>query len=424
MDQETTDDTARPAPRRRRRLAANLLICLVLVAAGIAGAVYFTRSAPKALKRPPEKITPLVVVEAVYPETRRVIVPAMGTVVPARELTLKPQVAGKVISIAPEFTEGGLLKAGQPVLEIEPDDYRLAVARKQSAVIDATYALKIEMGHQEVARREWDLLRDGSGRDAAEDPELALRKPHLDKVRADLAAADADLRKAQLDLERTRIQVPFNAVVRDTSVEVGSQVSAQEPLAELAGTDAYHVRVSIPSDRLKWIAIPGRSGETGSDARVQYRNGFTRNGRVDRLLSDLEEEGRMARILVSVADPLGLQAGASERPPLLIGEYVTVEIEGREVEGVYRIPRTALRDNTRVWIVGGDETLDIREVETVWRDAGTVLIREGIEPGDRLVVSDLSIPVAGMPVRVEGRSDDTPPGSPEGENVAGEAKGS
>ncbi|MBW2405898.1 MAG: efflux RND transporter periplasmic adaptor subunit, partial [Deltaproteobacteria bacterium] len=43
------------------------------------------------------------------------------------------------------------------ILQIDPKDYELALARKQSAVTDAEYALKLELGHQTVAKREWDL---------------------------------------------------------------------------------------------------------------------------------------------------------------------------------------------------------------------------------------------------------------------------
>jgi len=88
---------------------------------------------------------------------------------------------------------------------------------------------------------------------------------------------------------------------------------------------------------------------------------------------------------------------------------VRVEIEGRQVDAVYRIPRTALRDNISVWVAGEDDTLDIRRIETAWRDSHTVLIRSGLNPGDRLIVSDLPVPVAGMPLRVEEETAETPP---------------
>jgi hypothetical protein len=118
------------------------------------------------------------------------------------------------------------------------------------------------------------------------------------------------------------------------------------------------------------------------------------------LLGDLETEGRMARILVEVKDPLGLKAKGKYQLPLLIGEYVRIEIEGRELQNVYRIPRSALRDDANIWIASDDGKLEIRSVKTLWRDAQTVLLGEDLEPGSRLIVSNLAAPVNGMPVQI------------------------
>ncbi|MBU0986549.1 MAG: efflux RND transporter periplasmic adaptor subunit, partial [Proteobacteria bacterium] len=171
------------------------------------------------------------------------------------------------------------------------------------------------------------------------------------------------------------------------------------PLAELVGTDAYRIRVSIPVDRLEWIKIPGQAGDSGSKARIIYSQGHDCSGTVVRLMGDLATEGRMARILVEVLDPLGLNAANQGRAPLLIGEYVRVEIQGRKLERVFQIPRPALRDNSTIWIAAENQTLEIRNVRPVWRDAGIVLLQDGLKPGERLIVSDLAAPVQGMAVR-------------------------
>jgi RND family efflux transporter MFP subunit len=251
-----------------------------------------------------------------------------------------------------------------------------------------------------VAKREWELLK-GSKPANAIDVELALRKPHLEKARADLAAAEADLDQANLDLARTKISAPFNAIIRTKSVEKGSYVSAQEQLAELVCTDEYWIQASIPVDRLKWISIPKNAGEKGAKVRISYRNGFELAGTVIKLMGDLETEGRMARVMVYVKDPLGLKTPDRDRPPLIIGEYVSLEIEGRQLENIYAIPRAALRDNASIWIAKDDGKLEIHDVNTVWRDAQTVLVRDGLNPGDRLVISNIPAPVDGMSIKVQ-----------------------
>jgi len=403
-DTEKKGSVAEAKPRSWWRKLFTILLCVIILGAGIAGASYINKTAPKAHKRRPPSMAPLVQVQRIQRTHERAIVRVMGTVVPALEMVLKSRVSGEIVSIHPEFVEGGYLEKGTKVLQLDPQDYELAVERKQSQVANARYALKLELGHQEVAQREWELLK-GDGPAKAQDLELALRKPHLEKARAELAAAEADLKQAKLDLARTAVRSPFNAIVRTKHVELGSHVATQDILAELVGTDEYWVQASVPVDRLKWISIPTKMGEPGSRVRVIYgggsQSGYERKGMVIKLLGDLEAEGRMARVLVSVKDPLDRQAHGTRHPPLLIGDYVRVEIEGHELEDVFKIPRTALRDNSKIWIERGDGVLHIRQVDVVWRDPQYIFLRDGLKEGERLIVSDLSTPVEGMAVIVD-----------------------
>jgi RND family efflux transporter MFP subunit len=386
---------------------------LIIIGLGIGGASYLKKTAPQAKKRPPVPIIPIVETKPLVPASHQVVLSAMGSVVPAREMILKTRVPGQIQSVHPEFIGGGLISAGEKVLKIDPTDYELAIARAESDVANARYQLKVEMGYQDVARREWSLLGPGQAVDSQEE-ELALRKPHLAKAQSDLAAAQADLAQARLDLARTDVMAPFNAIVRKKNVVVGSQVTAQDALAELVGTDQYWIQVSLPVERLTWIRIPKTNRDQGAAATIFYR-GNQRQGRVARLLSDLESEGRMARVLVTIQDPLHLAAkGRESGPPLLIGEYVRVEIKGQQLEDVYRIPRSALRDNNTIWTLTDANTLKIMPVTTIWSDADSVLVRNGIVPGQHLIVSDLSIAVDGMTLMPAGTE------TPKGNTVAHE----
>ena len=383
------------------RFLCKIALPVIVLAGGLAVASYVYSTAPEAKrKRPPEK-APLVLVEGMVKSARQVIVPAMGTVVPAREIALKAQVSGTVKKMSPEFAVGGVFTEDAEIIAVNSKDYELAVVQKESQVADARYALKLEMGNQDVAKREWEIL-NGSRPANDSDAELALRKPHLEKARADLAAAKAQLEQARLNLARTKLKAPFNCIVMTKNVDLGSYVSNQAEIATLAGTDEYWVQAVIPVDRLKWVTIPRTRGDAGSHVRVVYgaegKSPAVREGGVIRLLADLEEEGRMARILISVKDPLDLHTPGSTQPPLLIGEYVRVEIEGPTLENVAPIPRSALRDGGKIWTVSDNGALDVRSVDIVWRDTDTVLVKNGIRNGERLVVSDLSAPVQGMKV--------------------------
>jgi hypothetical protein len=152
-----------------------------------------------------------------------------------------------------------------------------------------------------------------------------------------------------------------------------------------------------------WITIPDKTGRHGSPAVVQQSDGAKPearwDGRVSRLRTDLEAQGRMARALVTVRDPLGLESPSTKRVPLLIGSYVHVDIQGRELDDVAAIPRSALRDGQRVWLMGDRDKLVFRNVEIVWRDRDTVFIGGGLTAGERIVMSDIAAPVEGMALR-------------------------
>ncbi len=288
-------------------MVINILLSLMVIIAGIAGAAYISKSAPKARKRPPTRMTPLVQVINVNPDNHGVTVSAMGTVIPAREITLEARVAGEIVAINPEFTVGGFLEKDSEVLRIDSQDYELALTLTRAKVKEAESKLKILEAEAASARDEWGQLYRDRNQVNTEPPPLVFKQPQVTAARAMLTAEKAEVQKAQLNLSRTRIRTPFNAIVRTKHVDIGSQVSVQEKLAELVGTDEYWIQASIPVDRLNWIMIPRRPAEPGSKVRILLRNGYEIAGTVTKLLGDLGSEGRMARILVEVQDPLNLK---------------------------------------------------------------------------------------------------------------------
>jgi RND family efflux transporter MFP subunit len=389
-------------PGRPLYILRRIVIFVVIITIGIVVARYLIKTKPKVSKRPAQKTAALVTVTPLHSQSEVVRISAMGTVIPAREVVLKTPVGGEIISLSDSCTCGGFFAGGETILQIDPRDFELAIQQKQRILADAQYAYKIEQGRQDVALREWDLLYGkGGAKEKKQESELALRKPHLAKVLADLKAAEAELKLAELNLSRTRITAPFNALVLNTYVDKGTFVAPQEKLADLVGTDEYWVQVSLPLKHLQWLDIPQTENKPGSTARIFYRQSGVRKGQVIRLRGDLAKEGRMARLLISVADPLGLAAGEDTQPPLIIGEYVEVSIDGRELHNVYSIPRTALHNDREIWIATKENRLAIRPVEIIWRDETHVLVKDGLQDGDLLIVSNLAVPVDGMAVRLD-----------------------
>jgi RND family efflux transporter MFP subunit len=367
----------------------SLLMSAALLFGAVVLAVVLVKTKPKAEKMMPPKRAELVDVQVAKRTDETVVLQLTGTVTPAETVKLRARVSGEVVSISDDFIDGGLVKGGEALLTIDPADYELAVVQAQSALEKARFDYQLELGRQDVARREWALLKP-EGTVSELEEELALRRPHLRASKAAVEAAEAHLQRATLDMERTVIQAPFDAVVLSRNAIPGSQAAQQDVLAELAGTDLYWVVATIPVDRIRWLEVPG------SRAVISLDGEAVREGRVLKLLGDLEDRGRMARVLIAVEDPLAQSPEHEGKQALLIGSFVRVDIDGRELKQIFKIPRFAVRENSRVWVVTADETLSIREVEVVWRGVDFVLIRDGLLEGDRVVVSDLSTPIEGM----------------------------
>lgn len=392
-----------------RRLAPAIMLLV-----GVAIALVLMQSGPSAKREPPPRQARLVETQPLLFGSARTRIDAMGTVVPAESVTLLPQVAGEIIFISDELEPGGLFRAGDELLRIDPRDYELAVLQRESEVAQAQSALRLEQGQQAIAKREFELLNETM---QGEDRDLVLRKPQLENVRARLALARASLERARLDLERSRIQAPFNAIVESVAVDIGTRVTSASTLATLAGTDSCWLEVSVPVRELQWISIPRASDAIGSRVRiynpVAWGAGVWRAGHVIRLAGDLEKEGRMARLIVEVDDPFSLKPENSDKPVLLMNSYVSVEIEGRQLERVVTVAREHLRDGDRLWIMGADDVLEIRAVDIVFRGQEQVLVTDGVKGGERLVVTDLAAPIDGMPLR-ESDTGRALPGTPAG----------
>lgn len=388
-----------------------VLLPLLIIAAGVGLARQLYATKPTAKKRQPKETAPLVTVAKIPKVTREVQIRAMGTMMPELTVALRSRVTGRAVWVAEEFVPGGLFRKGEAILRLDPSDFKIAIQKQESLVRRAAADLELEKGRGYVASEELRLMEKAAGRRIG-DRELALRTPQKAKAEADLATARADLAQVKLSLERTVLRAPFNCVVKVKAVERGGQVSPQDNLATLDGTDAGWVEAAVPLDRLGWIRFPRGKGEEGSEVLVRPISGQERRGRVIRLLGDVNES-RMAKVLVEVADPLGL-ANPEEGGPLLTGSYLSVVIKGKPLENVLPVPRSAVREGDSIW-VADQGALSIREIRSAWSDRDFVYVSKGLTKDDALIVSELTAPVDGMRLRMPGMGS----GASEGPRSAG-----
>ena len=252
-----------------------LVACAVIVAVAALVLTLILTTEPEAQRSGASKQTAMLVdVVEVRRGDFRPTVTAMGTVRPAREVVLSPRVGGRVVERAAAFTPGGFVGRGEVLVRIDPADYRNALARAESDLRQARSDLNLEMGRQQVAEQDYELLRD-TVEPGNED--LVLRQPQLEAARSRVEAAQAAVEQAELNLGRTTVRAPFDAHVLSRQADLGSEVAAGAPLGRLVGTDEYWVEVAVPLSKLRFIPFgdggDGGDGNNGTGAAtVEVRN--------------------------------------------------------------------------------------------------------------------------------------------------------
>ncbi len=385
-------------PNKGARLAASLLI--LVIASALLWLIFSTQ--PKAVRVGATKKTAMLVeVTKVDKGDFRPVVEVMGTVKPSKDIVLRPRVSGEILSISKSFVPGGFVKKGDILLQIDSSDYQTVLERAKAALRQAQAELDIEMGQQEAARKSYQLMNET----LPEDKEaLVLRKPQLETLKAKVESARATVEQAQRDLWRTTVRAPFDAHILSREVNVGSQVSSTNTLGRLVGWRTYWVETSVPLATLQWLDIPNETGEEGAEVLLHNRSAWPENvyrkGKLFKLIGSLDEQSRLARVLVEVEDPLAHHKENKDQPALMIGSFVDARIQAKEIKDVVRIDLNFLRKNDTVWVMK-DNTLDIRDVDVMFRDRVYAYIGKGLDVNDSIVTTNLATVAQGALLRLK-----------------------
>ncbi len=382
-----------------------LWLPLAILLAGGLGLALLVLSRPQVEARPPEVVVPLVRAVVVVPGDVRFVVHAQGTVVPRTESDLVPQVSGEVVWVSASLASGGFFEAGDPLVRIDRADYEAAFESARAGVARAT-------SERSRARKERERQRRLAASSVASQARIDDAENAFRVTDAQLRAARASLERAERDLTRTELTAPYAGRVREESIDVGQFVNRGAPIAKLYAVDYAEVRLPIPDRELAYLDLPlsyrGAAAKTDGGApagpEVLLRAEFagrehTWRGRIVRTEGEIDPKSRMVNAVARVEDPYGADA-ASRRPPLAVGLFVEAEIVGHSVEGVYTLPRIALREGGRVLVVDAEDRLRFRKVEVLRAERDRVVIGAGLAPGERVCVSALGAVVDGMQVRV------------------------
>ena len=384
-------------------------VAMGILAGSVVLAILLVSLAPEPESRELPPQVPFVLTGAATASPGAIGVFGSGTVRPAREVDISPQVGGRIESVDPALVSGGRVAAGQTLFQIEQADYRYRVEVAIADVAARRVALLEAREQAEIAAEEYgSFSRRQSGAAPAQPSPLTLRQPQLQAAEAAFARAEAELARARLDLARTAVAAPFDGYVRRESVAVGRIVAPGQILGSLFAADAAEVPVALPDGDAALIPALwslGAGGGQPAAARVIAEYGgrrFAWSGHVDRAEASVDAQTRTVDVVVRVPDPFvpgspldGPAAGGN--PPLLIGGFVDVEIEGIAMADVYRIPRAALQAGNEVWVVD-DGAVGIVPVRVLQRADDAAYVSGALADGQAVITGGLQFAVSGMRV--------------------------
>jgi len=386
----------------KRKLQILLVLVILSISVVIAILLIFTRKAPARVEK--KAIAPLVKAQRVYQQDVQMVVQGYGTVQPKVQAEVVPQVSGKVVSIHPDFKNGGFVKAGESLVTIDPRDYELAVQSKKAEVARAVVELDLEKAEAEVSRQEWEQLNPGK-----EPPSpLIVREPQIRQAQTRLEAEKAQLATAELNLERTRVSLPFDGRVVSKTVDLGQYVNTGQSIGKIYSIEAVEIEVPLEDWELEWFDIPanpvsingGKRVKSGSkvEVRANFAGGVHNwEGRVVRTTGEIDKTSRMVSVVVEVAEPF---KGANGRPPLVPGMFVEVLIKGKILEKAIPVPRDAIHEGNKVWVVENSR-LHIQPLEIARADKNFVYVISGPDDGAMIILSSLDAVTEGMRVRTQ-----------------------
>lgn len=429
---------------RRLLIGFSTLMILIL---GVVGMKALTD-----MREPPQRQVldnpgPVVRVINVEPRDVPLSVAGFGTVRAKHIWSLAPEVSGTIVELSPQLRAGLHVKRGDLLFEVDPRSFRLAVERikarliqheKEIAVLQQqrkNHLETLELARQNLVIAEEDLWRDEElmrkgtisprERDRRQqarnealravqstENQLALNGPRVEQAEAAIEVARAELQEAELQLGKTRLLVPADGQLVQTTLDLGEFVTAGREVASLYGTDAVEIPIAVPMDELRWLPTlsPDHFSPTTNfapaandllpSATIHWQSGqrdYVWHGKVVRWEAGLDARTRTLTLVVEVPRPWD-SFRPGEHPALQPGMFCRLEISAGSQPNAVVIPRTALHDGNSVYLVT-DGRLDQRQVEVLRFLRDQAIVSAGLQTGDQLVVSPLSAPVVGMKLR-------------------------
>lgn len=369
------------------------LLPIAIIGISAFGFVGIKASEPKAAEKKPKDARPIVAVRAAHAGDFQVVLSSTGEVVPVESTNLSPHVSGEVVKWHENFVEGGLVRRGEVLFEIETATYQANLLQAEANLAQAEATLMEELATANVRK-------DEAKRQPRQKPsDLYLRKPQVMSAKAAVKSAKAALTRAQRDLSQCKVRAPYDALVVNRNLGRGQYVSAGQQIALLHNIEQAQVKTPIAGFDSPFLP----DSINGTTVNVSFNLGhrLERTGIISRDLGVVDSATRMTSLVVTIEDPYSLKGN---QPILRFGSFVSTSFPGKTLQAVYKVPQSLVNNKT-VWVV--DETAHLKpKAVSILRDEGDFfLISAGLQEQDQIVMTPPEYPQAGMEVRINQTTD-------------------
>ena len=362
-------------------------------------------------------------------ETIRPQIRLFGEIVSGRTIDLRSEVAGKVVTASLNLVEGGVVKVGEVLVEIDKFDYAAALKQSKAVRSEAGGRLRelrselsgavalIREDKKQLALRKKDAGRKvklrGSGAGTAksvDDARLAASeaeqrlidrkreierlKATIDQQSASIERLDVSVSKAERDLDETRIIAPSDGFVFSVETAEGKWLNVGDSVARLI--DASRLEAKFHISRTQFRRLISAGDFKGRSARVVWRGRSEDEpylAKIDRVSSEIDAQTGGIELYAKIKTD---NDGTILRP----GAFVEVFIDDHEFAGVFRLPLSALYEGNQVYVVT-DGRLKARRVDVKARIGDDVLVVGELVNGDTVAVTRLPEAAPGLQVRLQ-----------------------
>lgn len=338
---------------------------------------------------------------------------SFGKIQTTGAVTLSSQVAGDIKQISADLFVGGMIRQGQTLLEINPTELRqtltLAKLSLDKALIKAEKHkhARLQKSKELILLREnprfADLLKDYDS--SASDQQLDSQRESIE-VNIALERAKKEYETARQKLVQAKITAPFDGKIVKVSLKDRQRIGAGQVIAELYPIEALEVRLPLKIFDLPYIHAPNISlaPVAAPSSRVSVMNNLLDGqtdiwqGQVHRVELSVDKKHNAVHVVARIPAPFS--GDNLSKTPLVVGQFVSVSIQGKKLEDRIMVPRDLIHEGTYVYTYRDGE-IHKNRITVGWRDAQYAEITGGLVEGDLLVTTALKDVFSGTPAEIE-----------------------